>query len=149
MHLAPVGNTVRICCVYNFQISVHWQCALYRTALACFSWRRRQPVLQVIEYTCGLFINRCEVTLCVQTFHLQQVSVLHWWSTGKKSHPPTARGGVAQSNIQTSSLHSSLFLFAPYAPQWLVAIGVCPFSLVPTYLLYVLPVIVRWTCLVK
>ena len=65
-----------------------------------------------------------------------------------KSHPPTARGGVAKSNIQTGvgvvRLPSSLlpFLSAPFTPHWLIAIGVCPFSLVPDYLLYVLSVIV-------
>ena len=127
----------------------NWQLRLMvvRTALACFSWRRRQPVLQVMEYLthAACLSTGASVHFVYRPFtYYRRLSCSDGLQGKKKSHPPTARGGVAKSNIQTGvgvvRLPSSLlpFLSAPFTPHWLIAIGVCPFSLVPTYVLHVL-----------
>ncbi len=132
----------------------HCFCTNYmvvRTALACFSRRRRRPVLQVMEYlthaTC--LPTGASVHFMYKPFtYYRRLSCSDGLQGKKKTHPPTALGGVAKSNIQTGvgvvRLPSSLLPFplCTLYPHWLIAIGVCPFALVPTYLLYVLFVLV-------
>ena len=89
-----------------------------RTALACFSWRRRQPVLQVMEYLthAACLSTGASVHFVYKPFtYYRRLSCSDGLQGKKKSHPPTARGGVAKSNIQTGvgvvRLPSSLLPF--------------------------------------
>jgi hypothetical protein len=104
----------------------------------CFLWRHRQLVLQVMEYlthaACLSTSARVHFVYRPFTYH-KRLSC----SVGQRKKKTE---GVAESNIQTRGGLSTttvftppFSLFAPYAPQWLTAIGVCPFSLVPDYLL--------------
>ncbi len=128
--------------------------------------RRRPPVLQVRKYltheACLSTSSRVHVGYGPFTFTTsgQRKNPTH---SPEKSHPPTGkipsthrknpthpphgeellettfrqRGGRSPNIVLTPSFPS----FAPYAPQWLIAIGICPFFLIPDNSLYVTSVL--------
>jgi hypothetical protein len=89
----------------------------------------------------------------VREYTLCTVRTLHYTTSGQRknpTHPPHGaelleatsrqRGGRSPTVVFTPSFPS----FAPYAPQWLTAIGICPFSLIPDYSLYAMSVLILY-----
>jgi hypothetical protein len=110
--------------------------------------RRRQPVLKVREYLRheACFSTSSRVHIVYRTDRSPTTS----GQRKNPTHPPqgeelleaTSRQRVGRS--PTIILTPSFPSFAPYAPQWLTAIGICPFSLIPDYSLYVMSVLILY-----
>ncbi len=115
--------------------------------------RRRQPVLKVREYLRheACFSTSSRVHIVYRTDRSPTTS----GQRKNPTHPPqgeelleaTSRQRVGRS--PTIILTPSFPSFAPYAPQWLTAIGICPFSLIPDYSLYVMSVLILYPWLVS